>query len=235
MVITGTGFMATNLKRFYPTAVLWKSGPVPITDVLIHTAAELRDESKMVEANVALTWKLLNENYKTFIHIGSSSELVNNCIHAATKIGGTALCHAMALQYDKRIIVLRPFSLYGPYDREDKLMATLYRAWKTGTPVDLYPEAVHDWTHIDDFITFLSNYHHLTYGPHNVGTGIQTRNEEVYKYFCDVVGSRIKVNWIKNKFRVNDTKYWKCPDPLPKFIPLKEGLRRYVEHKETGA
>ena len=137
-------------------------------DYIIHCAAEIKDSSKTFESNILMTNWLLNVtqniDYKAFISLGSSSEYGNTSypisekellkprtMYEATKGASTLLCQGFAREYNKPIAVVRPFSVYGAYEPDNRLIPTLFRNFKNNT-ISKISLGVHDFIHIDDFI-----------------------------------------------------------------------------------
>lgn len=98
-----------------------------------------KDGSLMVKTNILGTYNLLQAtkdiNYKCFIHTGSSSEygIKENVIsedailepldqYGVTKASGTLFCQMFAKTHNKNIVILRPFSVYGPYERKTRFI-----------------------------------------------------------------------------------------------------------------
>jgi nucleoside-diphosphate-sugar epimerase len=262
-LLTGAkGFLARNISQrisdrydiveFTRATCLEDVGAV---DIIIHCAAEIRDEKTMFESNVLLTHSLLQkalkENCKKFIYIGTSSEYgrvlgemneedrINpTTLYEATKGCGTLLTQAFARQYGLPAIIVRPFSIYGPFENENKFIPTAYRAFLKKVPFNLVKNPVHDWTYIDDFTAGIEKL--LTYGilPGdivNFGTGIQTSNLAVLHMLEKVLNDRIPFNEI-GTMCVYDSESWKCDNRYAKSMydisfntSLQTGLEKYVE------
>lgn len=236
-------FDVNTIKRFEP-------------EYIFHFAAEIYNESKMIDSNIILTQKLLdatkNISYKKFIHIGSSSEYGYNplpmhendileprTMYEATKGAATLLCQAHSNTYNKNIVVVRPFSVYGRYEKEHRFIPTLFRKFESKQEVTI-SEGVHDFIHIDDFIdamlkiAFIDNN---DFDIINIGSGIQTSNLEVFEIFCKLFKYRVSLNQIETKLREFDSNHWVANiDKLEhryNFAPkynLEEGLKQeYAE------
>jgi len=224
---------------------------VPV-DMIFHCAAEMYDEGKMFESNVVLTHLLLNIThdipYSKFIYMGSSSEygpithprseIVDKIYpimhYDATKGCGTLLCQAIARQYGKPIIVVRPFNVYGPYEKSRRLMPSMFRCKESGGVLHYDPNSSHDWTYVDDIVNALITLMTVEIIPGdviNVGTGKSTTNRETVEEFCSTVG---KINTVDTlRVRLSDCKFWKadtsytekrygitCPTSLRKGLSL---------------
>jgi nucleoside-diphosphate-sugar epimerase len=196
-------------------------------DYIYHYAAEIYDESKMLESNIILTHRLLEatkyQPYRGFINIGSSSEYGNinkpraekdvltpNTMYEATKGSATLLCQAYASIYDKPIVTIRPFSVYGRYEKEHRFIPTLLRKFINKEPITVSP-GVHDFIHVDDFtdgVLKIAESSDMKKDIVNLGTGVQYTNLEVYELFCILFGYKIELTELKTKLRTFDTECW---------------------------
>ena len=204
-------------------------------DYIIHCAAygnhsHQKDLRNMVVSNIEMTAQLLewtrNIPYKAFINVGSSSEygrkgscmredmvLQPDTFYAATKAAGTHLARAFAKQYDKPIITIRPFSIYGPGEAEHRFIPTVIRKLKADEPLEIC-DGEHDWIHVDDVVDAM-----IKVLPHadkhkgevfNIGTGEAYTNEFVVKTLDKITGK--KANIIREEsMRPWDSGVW-CAD-----------------------
>jgi len=267
LITGGTGFVGKNLKlklislghRVFNIARGFNHSDIPMLypDVIIHCAAECRDSSKMFESNIVLTHNLLaavrKVDYKRFIYIGSSSEygtcgipqnetmaICPRDTYEATKGSGTLLCLAEAFQYNKPVVVVRPYSLYGMHEREDRLMPTIFRNFKENFVSIIDKNAVHDWVYIDDFIDVLITLMDCEIKKKgeivNVGTGVQNSNFNVISILQKIIGP---IKWtdagksLRNYDTVNswvcDTWYARQVYGISCMTTLDCGLSKYWE------
>ena len=231
-------------------------------DYVFNCAAELYDESGMIDSNVKLTKNLCiaskEANLKAFIHIGSSSEFgkVDHYIHEdmplrptnlyeVTKAASSQLCRIYAKKYNKPIVVVRPFSLYGPHERERRLVPTIYNKIKANEPAEIY-DGFHDWVYIDDFIDALmiiakSGPEKITGDAVNIGTGIQSTNEDVFNAFKSLEGfenaNMIKKRGFSSQYDhttwVCNTQYARNKYGIQCNTHLNDGIRKYVEWRQS--
>ena len=228
-------------------------------DYIIHCAAEIKDPSKTFDSNVMMTNWLLNItkdiDYKAFIGLGSSSEygattkpiserdlLKPRTMYEATKGASTLLCQGFASEYDKPIAVVRPFSVYGLYESDNRLIPTLFRNFKNNhtSKISL---GVHDFIYIDDFIDgiflILQSERELIKGDVvHFGSGVQHTNLEVFniiKNICEVELDYQLINNIFNKYDslswVADISYAKAKYKFNPKYNLITGLREIYERK----
>lgn len=198
-------------------------------DYIIHCAAEIKDSSKTFESNVLMTNWLLNAtqniDYKAFVSLGSSSEygytphpmsekelLKPRTMYEATKGASTLLCQGFAREYNKPIAVVRPFSVYGVYEPDNRLIPTLFRNFKNNT-ISKISLGVHDFIHIDDFIdgifSVLYSEKEIMLGDIvHFGSGVQYSNVEVFNIIKNIFKSNLDFEKIDNIFNKYDTLNW---------------------------
>jgi UDP-glucuronate 4-epimerase len=217
--ITGaTGFIGSNLQHFYKKAghvvfaytrsmniddELVKFGP----DLIINCAAEIYNADNMWFVNVGLVKQCLDYqrlNSCTVIQLGSSSEygpcnrattetdpITTTDMYSSTKGIATMLCQSYAKQYGNDVVVVRPYSPFGPGERPHRLFPRLWRAFKLNEPMQLV-NGVHDFCYIDDFVhavdTIVSCNHREPGEIINISSGVQTTNHKVYDIFKQVSG-----------------------------------------------
>jgi nucleoside-diphosphate-sugar epimerase len=228
-------------------------------DYIIHCAAEIKDSSKTFLSNILMTnWLLentLNTDYKVFINIGSSSEygktnismsekelLKPRTMYEATKGASTLLCQGYANEYNKPIITVRPFSVYGINESENRLIPTLFRNFKNNT-ISKISLGVHDFIYIDDFIdgilSVLYSEPELIKGDIvHFGTGSQYSNLEVFNIIKNIFKSNLEYKKIDNIFNKYDSLNWVADISYAKskykFNPkytLETGLKEIYEKK----
>lgn len=165
-------------------------------------------DDEMYWTNVHQVYELLdatkNMDYKAFIHFGTSSEygkkngamyendyLDPEFMYAGTKAAATMLCKTFAKVYEKPIVVVRPFTVYGPKMQESKLIPVLFKKIKNGEKIQLV-KGEHDFIYIDDVLSALDcvrdNSSVLKSRTVNIGTGIGTTNEEVARVIGEILG-----------------------------------------------
>jgi nucleoside-diphosphate-sugar epimerase len=135
----------------------------------------------------------------------------------ATKAAGSLLLAAAAAERGLRSAVLRAFQVYGPDDQPGRLVPTVLRAAATGGPLPLTaPGLRRDWVHVDDVVDACLRAALADDLPGgtvlNVGTGVQTANEELVAAAERVTGRRIDVRPGAHAGRGWDAASWVC-DP----------------------
>lgn len=227
--------------------------------IIIHAGAygnhsTQTDDQETFEANIVKTFLLLDATkdipYEAFINIGSSSEygrkqfpmkeedlLEPQTMYAATKASGTMLARAFAKKYDKPIVTVRPFSVYGPGEAEHRFIPTVIRALSRGEELFLDRLPFHDWIYIDDVVdgilAVIDQADTLKGAAVNIGTGKQYRNQEVVSMLELISGARCKV--VETTLRPGDSGNWVADNRTlrlcgwkPK-VKLMDGLRKTYE------
>lgn len=215
--ITGsTGFVGSNLVSFFEDYEVecFQRNVVGLKaqlnsfqpDWIINCAAEIYNTDKMWSVNVELTktcvdWITLNPTTK-MIQIGSSSEygihetptseasaLLATDIYGTTKAIASMLCISNAKSFGLDIVVVRPYSLFGPKEKAHRLFPKLWQAFKSNQSMQLV-EGVHDFCYIDDFIkaieVIMFSKNRTNGDVVNISSGVQTTNSEVLDYFRSV-------------------------------------------------
>jgi len=228
-------------------------------DFIIHLATysnyrNQTDAEGMIDINIKGTLNLLlaskNIDYKLFINTGSSSEYgIKNIpmkeadllepisFYATTKASATFLCQTFTKEYQKPIVTLRPFSVYGPYEEEKRFIPTIINSVIENKPIKLtLGNQRRDFIHIQDiidiYIKALSCGKKLSGQILNMGTGIEYTNDEVVRVLFRVTGKKVKIEKGAYPKRIWDTSHWvadisktkKLLNWKPKFT-LGKGLR----------
>lgn len=161
------------------------------------------DIQEMISTNIVglsnLLLALNDTSYKAIINTGSSSEygfkdhpmkesdiLSPNSFYSSTKGSATLLSQTFAKIYDKPVVTLRPFSIYGPGEPKERFIPTAINAFLTDTPINLTPGLQRrDFVYINDFIdTYLiaaQKANGIKGEIINVGTGVQHTNDDIVK------------------------------------------------------
>ena len=264
IAITGhSGFLGKHLldrlsKETKPDIYLYNHGGriESITefqpDFIYHLAGEIYENDEMVESNILLTHRLLEEsrklpNLKAMIYIGSSSEygrkdhamsevdhLDPTNMYEATKGAGTLLCQAYARQYGVPVMIARPFSLYGLHESRHRFIPTIIRSILKKKKLKISP-GVHDFIHIDDFIdgVFLLVRSGLPGEIYNFGTGTQTSNGELVKIIEHIFDKKVSKT-VVSSLHGYDSNCWVSDSTKANLLgwkprmSLKVGLRKTV-------
>lgn len=237
--------------------------------VIIHLATytqyrNQQDSRQMIETNINGTLNLLTAskdiNYDIFINTGSSSEYgikespmkeidVLNPIsfYAMTKASATLLCQVFSREYKKPIVTLRPFSVYGYYEEQNRFIPTIMKALIEKKTINLTSgKQRRDFIYIDDiidiYLRILQKGENLSGKILNMGTGKEYTNDEVVEILFKVTGEKTKVNKGSFPKRLWDTPHWvadinfiqKMLKWKPKYS-LQEGLKKTYEWYKNEA
>lgn len=263
MFITGaTGFIGGAVAKFYSNHELltYRRGDNLASqldyfkpDIIINSAAEIYAADKMWDTNVLMTKVFLDYQKEhpgtTLVQIGSSSEYgpyeratneldpVNPTdMYAGTKGIASLLCQTYANVYKSDVVIIRPYSPYGPGERPHRLFPNLWRSFKLGKPMTLV-NGVHDFCYIDDLVDAIDL---VIKSPRrkpgeilNVSSGIQTSNLEVLETFRRVTGLAGNVELV-DRFVTPPT--WRCDNTVIKvrydWLPkhnLEQGISKFLE------
>ena len=224
---------------------------------IFHTAAELVDESKMFCTNVSLTHAILHycknvkQSLKRLVIIGSSSEygrkpepmaehmsLEPETMYEGTKAAATMLARSFSISYGIPILVIRPFTVYGPGEKPSKFIPLLLAL---PDKVRL-SEGAHDYVYIDDFVRILleiiSSCKSL-FDIVNIGTGKQTSNLEVVRTVERITGQIFYMEPAQGKpydssSWVCDTEYLRTTYGLITNTSLEDGLKSTIRFLNNG-
>jgi len=220
-------------------------------EYIYHTGAELSDNDKMFESNLVLTHSILEycrhaPQLKRLILIGSSSEygrkelpmkesdvLEPRTIYEGTKAAASMLAQSYSHTYGIPILIIRPFTIYGPHEKPNKFLQILFRKKKEADKTISISEGVHDYVYIDDFINGLIEIvarHRKLFDIINIGSGIQTTNQEVVSIFERITNYRFD-HYIPLAKKTYDSDCWVSDTTkLNQFyqtrINLEEGIKR---------
>lgn len=231
-------------------------------DVAFHLAASrLRDDAAGRTATAAVNTlsglhlvDALPDRCRAVIRLGSSTEyaavdgpmaedapLRPRGFFGATKAAGSLLLTAAAAERDIRSVVLRAFQVYGPQDHPTRLVPTVVRAARDGTVLPLTgPGLRRDWVYVADVVeacVLAAGADRLATGSVlNVGTGVQTANEELVALVEQVSGRTVRVASGAHESRSWDTGSWGCDPSAARELlgwepttDLVTGLRRCWE------
>jgi nucleoside-diphosphate-sugar epimerase len=202
--------------------------------IIYHLAARrsstsARDRLATLDGNIIGTFNLLETtallNYHRLIHVGSSLEygpkpkplkesdtLEPNTFFGVTKASSTLLCQQFARDYDKPIVVLRLFSVYGYWEGPDRLIpTTIVKLFRKEVLPLTAPGYRRDLIFIEDIIHALicAGKRENSAGEIiNVGSGKQWANEEVVEIIQQVSGKKINVLVGGYPARQSDTNHW---------------------------
>lgn len=163
---------------------------------------------------------------RRFVHAGSSLEydlerspLVESdaspprTVHGITKAAAAMLCQHFARVRGVPAVVLRFFTVYGPWESPDRFVPRLMLAAIDSRPVRVTGGATlaHDWIFVDDVVDACvraADAGGAVGEIVNVGTGRQTTNAEMVELVADVAGRPLPVAADPFPGRPWDTAQW---------------------------
>ncbi len=187
-----------------------------------------------------------------FVHVGGSLEygpserplnesdrLEPLSFRGVSKAAATLLCRQYARENKRPVVILRPFSVYGPWEAPTRLIPSVIRAALSGRPLLLtQPGYRHDFVYVEDVVEACLRAVSATFESGeviNVGSGEQWSNEEVVELVQSVTGQRIALRAGEYPARPFDTSHWIADIGKAKRLlgwvprhPLRSGLEKTV-------
>ena len=196
------------------------------------------DEQEIFKANVVGTWNLLTASkdipYKAFVNFSTSKHIQEQAtFYGAGKAAGTYLACAVAKNFNKPIVTIEPYSIYGPGEADFRFIPTVFRSCIKGDPMVLSPNAAHDWVYIEDFVVYLINIAqavaiHEAFDVQEFGSGKSVSNQYIVHVIEKIVGKKANIKEQKT-LRSFDTGSWHA-EYSDTTTSLEEGLRKTYEY-----
>lgn len=205
-------------------------------EIVLHFAAHgaypklHKDEDTILDTNINGSINILDATLpfaEIIISAGSSSEYgavpspmkedgptSPTIIYGASKLFVTHYFSIRAKETGKKIIIVRPFSVFGPYEEPLRLVPYLLSSAVTNRKIKLSsPTNVRDYIFVGDFFEgvmyIVKNSDKLKPGEiFNLGTGIETRTEQVVKKINKILGEQLDVEWGKEKIAQPEIPHW---------------------------
>jgi dolichol-phosphate mannosyltransferase len=216
------------------------------------------DLREILRVNVVGTANLLEaatrQGFAALVYSGTSSEygfkdhaptededVVPNSAYAVAKVAATNLCRLFARNTGNRVVALRLYSTFGPWEEPGRLLPNLImRGLQGELPPLVSPEAAHDFVSVDDVVeAFVLSATATEVEPgaiFNVGTGIQTTLAEAVASVRALLGVEVEPQWGTMPAKEWDTGVWVADSrrierqlgwtPADTFA---DGLRKQVE------
>lgn len=216
------------------------------------------DVREILRVNVLGTANLLEaatrNGFDALVYAGTSSEygfkdhaptedeaVAPTSSYAVSKVSATMLCRLFAETSGNRVITLRLYSTFGPWEEPGRLLPNLImRGLEGGLPPLVSPDAAHDFVYVDDVVdAFIRAATAKVVEPgaiFNVGSGIQTTLAEVVSVVRRLLDIEAKPEWGTMPAKSWDTGVWVADNrrivrqlgwsPRETF---EEGLRKQVE------
>lgn len=237
--------------------------PKTIFHLAAHGAySDQKDSESIKNAVFDSTINLINEckkyNFSAFINTGSSSEygfknkamkesdiLKPNSYYSAFKSACSLFCQYESINSNVHITTVRPFHVYGPFERQSRLIPTLINNMLQKKNVKLVsPNISRDLIYINDLIDFyllIAKQKKLRGEILNLGSGKRTTIKEIYDKLSKITNYDIKNNWGSMKNRYWDQTIWYADNSYVKKkfnwkpkVTLNKGLEETVKwYKEN--
>ncbi|MEK7540654.1 MAG: NAD-dependent epimerase/dehydratase family protein [Patescibacteria group bacterium] len=154
---------------------------------------------KMVFASSALVYKTAEPGRK----ITEEHALYASCPYTASKINGENLVMSYSKTYNLPVVILRPFSIYGPYQRSDSeggVMSIFINKKLKGEPLEIFGdgEQGRDFFYIEDCAEFIARacFSDKAIGQiFNAGSGIEVKIKDLAEKIAD---DKIEIKFIKH-------------------------------------
>lgn len=231
-------------------------------DAIVHLAAQAGirpEEQKAVvqyEANVMQTVNILDlcvkYNVKKFIFISSSSVYGTPlylpvmerqetdrplCHYAATKKAGELACHTYHHVYGLDVAVIRPFTVYGPWQTTDMAVPLFTRLIRNDKKVPIFGDGSiqRDYVYVQDVVDAIAlalNVEH-GYSEYNIGTGIPTTTPILAVAIAKKLKKTVIIDYLPLAIGEAGSAYADISKAKEKFgyfpkYTLEEGLDRYI-------
>jgi nucleoside-diphosphate-sugar epimerase len=134
--------------------------------------------------------------------------------YAATKAAATILCRQLATAYAANLVILRLYSVYGPFEEPTRLIPSIVReSWSGRLPPLVDPASAHDFVFVADivdaFVRCAEQGDHVPGAIYNTGTGIQVTLREVVDVARKVLHLKAEPDWGSMPPRPWDTSVWR--------------------------
>jgi nucleoside-diphosphate-sugar epimerase len=192
--------------------------------------ADQTDLDRMIETNVRGTANLvracLRTGFEALINAGSSSEygykdhpppedevIEPNSHYAVTKSAATLFCQFTARREKLRLVTLRLYSVYGPWEDPTRFLPRLIlKALRGEYPPLVNPEVARDFVYVEDvnnaFILAATQSDQPDGAIYNVGTGMQTSIREAVGLAQELFDVPGEPSWGSMPNRSWDTATW---------------------------
>jgi nucleoside-diphosphate-sugar epimerase len=112
------------------------------------------------------------------------------------------------------VVILRPFSIYGPHEPPHRLIPAAIRAGRDGTVLPLTPPGcVRDFVFVEDVVEACLQAavaEEVVGETINIGTGVQTSNEEVVRCIEQSLGRTLRIDQGAYAPHPTDTSCWRA-------------------------
>lgn len=158
-----------------------------------------KHKTKMVFASSALVYKTAKPGQK----ITEEHPLFASCPYVASKISGENIVMSYFKTYDLPVVILRPFSIYGPFQRSDSeggVMSIFINKKLKGKPLEIFGDGKQgrDFFYIEDCAEFIARacFSNKAAGHiFNAGSGIEVKIKDLAE---TIAGNKADIKFIKH-------------------------------------
>jgi nucleoside-diphosphate-sugar epimerase len=179
-----------------------------------------------VEATLNLLEAARPDTLRRFVHVGSSLEYdlersplresdapVPQTVHGVTKAAATLLAQQFARVRGVPVVVLRLFTVYGPWEAPKRFVPQLMLAALENTPLSVTSDGnlAHDWILVDDVVEACvraASADGVEGEVVNVATGRQSTNEQLIGVVERMLGRQVARARVPFAKRPWDTAHW---------------------------
>jgi UDP-glucose 4-epimerase len=229
------------------------------SDIVIHTAGAIpkpfpQELSHYFENNVLGTLNILEYCIKknveklvyvsTYIYgnpeycpIDEKHPINPHTAYTESKYLAERLCKFYNEKYGLKIVILRPFGIFGRFQKTGLLIPNLIDALKTGKNVVVTNKnSKRDYLYIDDFVSLVKKVlqNNYKFEIFNVGTGRSHSFEEVVKIIEKISKKKLNISYDTDKktfipeIRADITKITNATKWIP-MTQLEDGLRSTLQ------
>ena len=165
-----------------------------------------------------------SDTLKPYTHFGIS------------KLSGEMLLSQIALNTHVPLSLLRIFHVYGPGEPTKRLIPTVIRNLLANKPIRLTEKGFcHDFIYVEDVVNGCLQAAQKAEGVFNIGTGIETTNEEIVSMIGEILGVTPEIIFGGYDNHIFDKKHWcantqKSREELgwEAKVQVRQGLEKYV-------
>jgi len=183
-----------------------------------------KDIISYIESNIfdlchLMTVCSADKHCQRLINVSTSAiQLKTQTLYTTSKLFGELMLKAGS---DPRFVSVRPYSVYGSGEADHRFIPKVIHSLITGESMLLDEHAVHDWIHVDDFISA------MLAGYRMIGSGKAHKNIEIVNMLEEISGQTL--NYEPAQMRVYDSDDWRCETGVL-HRPLYEGLKQTFEY-----
>lgn len=204
------------------------------------------NEAEIYKANItdllSILMQIKDMSFKSFVYISSSSvTLPVQTTYSRCKRAAEEILLALIEKYDLPITIIRPTSVYGPYEQPTHLIPTIIKSCLTGDKMDFVRAPIHDFIYIDDLLDgIMTLSENQAKGIYTLGTGIKTSNQQVLDTVEELMGKKANVNvtlltrkydnqdWVSTDTKARDKYGWRPNYSLRKGLEME--VLAYEKH-----